>query len=66
MEKDYDMAKYKKQDMSKKTLCELVKKGSHRDHTQEYIALVKKAKYLCDKCGRPAAHKKNVCKPVKI
>ncbi|MBN1766144.1 MAG: hypothetical protein JW860_12860 [Sedimentisphaerales bacterium] len=62
------MAKEKdnKEDICKKTLCSLVKKNYHQDHPREYMSLMKKAGYLCAKCGRPTVNKKNVCKPVKI
>lgn len=47
-----------------KTLCKL-SKDMEKDF-DSYAELVKGAKFVCAKCGRSAAAKKNVCKPKKM
>jgi hypothetical protein len=47
-------------------LCGLVKKGYHTDHPKKYKLLLKDSNYMCGKCGRAAADKKNLCKPAAI
>ena len=36
------------------------------DRREEYKRLVRGAKFLCKKCGRAAAHQKNLCEPEKL
>jgi hypothetical protein len=36
------------------------------DRREEYRRLVRGAKFLCRKCGRAAAHQKNLCEPEKL
>jgi hypothetical protein len=47
-----------------KQLCKLKKqlKGDIR----EYALLVNQPRYLCQKCGRAANSKKNICSPIKL
>ena len=45
-----------------KALCEWKKKDLERNRG-EYIEKVRPAQYLCTKCGRVAARKKDLCKP---
>ena len=40
-------------------LCQVVKDGVNDD----YIGLVKDAKFICEGCGRTAANDKNLCAP---
>ena len=60
------MSKSKNEKMEIKTLCGLVKKGYHKDHPKKYKSLLKNSNYMCRKCGRAAADKKNLCKPEEI
>lgn len=46
-----------------KTLCKLAK-DIEKDF-RSYAELVKGAKFVCTRCGRAAAKKKNLCKPQK-
>ena len=48
-----------------KTLCKW-KSGGYLDDADKFKKIVKKAKFACDKCGRVAADKKWLCKPVKL
>jgi hypothetical protein len=50
----------------KKSLCKLVEEGYLHDQTQDYKKLVKKPKYICQRCGRAACKKRNSCHPEKI
>ncbi len=36
------------------------------DRREEYKRLVRKPKFFCKKCGRAAAHGKNLCEPEKL
>ena len=36
------------------------------DRREEYKRLVRKPKFFCKKCGRAAAHQKNLCEPEKL
>ena len=36
------------------------------DRKDEFKKLVRKAKFICRKCGRAAAHQKNLCEPEKL
>jgi hypothetical protein len=47
-------------------LCKLVHDDILDDHFSEYQALVNPPAYICKKCGRAAADKKSLCKPVRI
>jgi len=47
-----------------KTLCDLQK--LLKKDFDAYAALVDKPHYVCQKCGRAANEKKNVCEPKKI
>jgi hypothetical protein len=49
-----------------KPLCKLVKREAHIDHLDEYVELVKSPKFVCEKCGRAAQHRENLCEPRKI
>ena len=49
-----------------KSLCCLVKKGYHTDHPKKYKLLLKDPNYMCGKCGRAAADKKDLCEPAEI
>lgn len=50
----------------KGTLCKIVKNSDIEKHFAEYQALVNPPRYICKKCGRAAADKKSLCKPVRI
>ena len=50
----------------KQKLCKLAKKKYPKKKLEEYAGLVSKPAYICEKCGRAAASKKNLCKPVKL
>jgi len=43
-------------------LCKAVKDAQVKD----LIPLVRDAKFICEKCGRAAASKKNLCSPKKL
>ena len=43
-------------------MCELVKHMS----TEEFIPLVKDAKWVCEVCGRVAKNRENLCRPVAL
>ena len=47
-----------------KSLCKLAK--TVEDDFEEYAKLVKGTKFVCTKCGRAAAKKKNLCSPKKL
>ncbi|WP_192929724.1 hypothetical protein [Alkaliphilus serpentinus] len=49
-----------------KKLCKLVKKDFLKDDLKEYVKLVNKPQYICDKCGRVANDKKNLCSTEEI
>ncbi|MGW8323055.1 MAG: hypothetical protein ACWGSD_16015 [Thermodesulfobacteriota bacterium] len=49
-----------------KHLCLLKNIGYVKSHLEEYKALVREPDYVCRKCGRAAASKKNLCKPERI
>jgi hypothetical protein len=51
----------------KKSLCELlVEEGYLRDQPQDFKKLVEKPKCICQRCGRLARKKRNLCHPEKI
>ena len=47
-------------------LCYLANLGYHLQNSQEFKELVREGKYMCKNCGRVAAEKENLCKPVKL
>jgi hypothetical protein len=47
-------------------LCYLNNMGMQLSQPAQYKELVRDAKYLCRVCGRVAAKKANLCKPVKL
>jgi hypothetical protein len=49
-----------------KHLCYLNNLGFQISNAKEYKALVKDGKFYCKVCGRVAASKTNLCKPVKL
>jgi len=49
-----------------KHLCYLNNVGFHLSNTADYKKMVKNGKFLCKLCGRVAASKENLCKPVKL
>ncbi len=55
--------KTKKAQKSNKPLCKLVKGDILKESSKGYRELVLNPQYLCRKCGRLAAGKKNLCKP---
>lgn len=48
-----------------KKMCKAAKKEILSEYPQAYASLMKNAEYICKKCGRAAAEKKNLCKPYK-
>ncbi|MDP2851716.1 MAG: hypothetical protein Q8O20_11665 [Sulfuricurvum sp.] len=48
-----------------KELCKL-KKNELEIHFKKIIKIVKKPKFICEKCARVANEKKYLCDPVKI
>ena len=52
--------------MSQTKVCDIVKKEEHLAKSQDFIKIVRKGKYLCNKCGHVAKNKENLCKPVKM
>jgi len=53
-------------DGHRKHLCYLQHLGYQLQDMDGYKSLVRKGKYLCKLCGRVAADKKNLCRPVKL
>jgi len=49
-----------------KHLCYLTNIGMQLSSPAEYKELVREAEYMCKVCGRVAASKDNLCKPVKL
>jgi hypothetical protein len=47
-------------------LCYLANLGYQTQGTKEYKALVRDGRFMCQVCGRVAAEKKNLCRPVEI
>jgi len=47
-------------------LCYLNNLGFQISNPEEYKKLVRDAKYMCKVCGRAAAKKENLCKPVDL
>ena len=52
--------------MSQTKLCDFVKKEDEISKSKAYVRIVRKGKHLCNKCGRVARNKQNLCKPVKM
>lgn len=52
--------------MSQTKVCDMVKKGYDFAQSKDFIKIVRKGKYLCNKCGHVARNKENLCKPVKM
>jgi hypothetical protein len=50
----------------KKKLCKLTEKKCPEKKFEKYAALVASPGFICTKCGRAAASKKNLCKPKQI
>ncbi len=49
-----------------KHLCFLANLGYQMQYSKDYKALVRAGKFVCNKCGRVAAEKENLCRPAKI
>ncbi len=49
-----------------KHLCYLTNLHFHQSNWEEYKQLVEGARYVCKLCGRSAADKDRLCKPVKL
>ena len=49
-----------------KHLCYLNNLGFQKSNTEDYKNLVKEPQYMCENCGRAAADKNNLCKPVSL
>lgn len=49
-----------------KHLCYLNNLGFQKSNTEDYKSLVRNPKYMCKNCGRAAADKNNLCKPVSL
>ena len=47
-------------------LCFLANLGYHMQYSENYNTLVKEGKYVCNGCGRVAAAKESLCKPMKL
>jgi len=48
-----------------KTLCKL-KKDELADDFKKIVKIVKKPKFICEKCARAAKEKKYLCNPVTL
>ena len=46
-----------------KTLCALQEEGYIETNMEEFIKLIKPAKYFCQNCGRSAVNDSNLCNP---
>ena len=53
-------------DTGEKTLCALQEEGFIESNTEEFIKLIRPAKYFCKNCGRSAVSPDNLCKPEKL
>ncbi len=49
-----------------KNLCDLAKKDNLSKNLADYVTLIYKGKYVCEKCGRVAIEKSNLCQGEKI
>jgi hypothetical protein len=52
--------------MSQTKVCDIVKKEINFARSKDFIKIVYKGKYLCNKCGHVARNKENLCKPIKM
>ncbi len=53
--------------MGEKTLCAMVgKNGLSKEDIKKFVKLVDQPEYVCERCGRAANDKKNLCRPAKI
>lgn len=48
-----------------KTLCKLGKNDVSKD-LKKIVKIVKKPKFICEKCARVAKEKKYLCAPIKL
>jgi hypothetical protein len=51
--------------LKKQTLCNLTAK-SVKGHFEEYVELVSKPRFFCQKCLRVSAKKRNLCRPERL
>ena len=49
-----------------KHLCYLQNLGFAVQYPREYKSLVRNGKYVCERCGRVAAKRENLCKPAAL
>lgn len=49
-----------------KTLCALQEEGYIESNPEEFIRLIKPAKFYCKNCGRSAVSDNNLCNPEKL
>jgi len=49
-----------------KHLCYLVNMRFNEKHFKQFKELVRDAKYICKNCGRAAADKESLCRPVRL
>ena len=47
-------------------LCYLTNLGFIVESPQDYMKLIRDAKYMCKQCGRSANSPDNLCKPIKL
>lgn len=46
-----------------KTLCALQEEGYIESNVEDFIKLIKPARYFCKNCGRSAVNDANLCNP---
>jgi hypothetical protein len=49
-----------------KHLCYLNNLGFQMSNPKEYAEMIRQPRFMCKLCGRAAANKENLCKPVKL
>ncbi len=49
-----------------KKMCDLTKGGVKKGDRKAFVKAVTDAAYFCEKCGRVASDKKQLCKPQRI
>jgi hypothetical protein len=49
-----------------KRMCKLAKDNFHIKKPKQFAKLVKKPKFVCNKCGRVADSKDNLCKSTEL